>query len=170
MRARYYSVELMRFINEDIVLGDIGNSSSLNRYTYVEGNPATMIAPFWLCAEVSVESVLEAVHTTLDILGMFPGLGIGPDAINTILYLIEGDWKNAAHHIVAGSSPKANEARAILQKCGVDINDAANGVFLPTQKGVFNSSYHPSLHTNAYYDKVNKLLSEATCKEDVLDI
>lgn len=51
MRARYYSVELMRFINEDIVLGDIGNSSSLNRYTYVEGNPATMVDPFGLCAE-----------------------------------------------------------------------------------------------------------------------
>lgn len=80
------------------------------------------------------------------------------------------DYPNAAHHIVAGSSPKATEARAILQKYGVDINDAANGVFLPTQKGVSNSAYHPSLHTNAYYDKVNKLLSEATCKEDVLDI
>lgn len=80
------------------------------------------------------------------------------------------DYPNAAHHIVAGSSPKANEARAVLQKYGVDINDAENGVFLPTQKGVSNSAYHPSLHTNAYYDKVNKLLSEATCEEDVLDI
>lgn len=80
------------------------------------------------------------------------------------------DYPNAAHHIVAGSSTKAAEARAILQKYGVDINDAANGTFLPTVKDVAEGAYHPSLHTNAYYDKVNKLLSEATCKEDVLDI
>lgn len=63
-----------------------------------------------------------------------------------------------------------NQARAILQKYGVDINDPANGTFLPTVKDVAEGAYHPSLHTNAYYDKVNKLLSEATCKEDVLDI
>ena len=80
------------------------------------------------------------------------------------------DYPNAAHHMVAGSSPKAAEARAILQKYGVDINDAANGTFLPTVKDVAEGAYHPSLHTNAYYDKINKLLSEATCKEDVLDI
>ena len=80
------------------------------------------------------------------------------------------DYLNAAHHIVAGSSPKAAEARAILQKYGIDINDSANGVFLPTVRGVAEGAYHPSLHTNAYYDKINKLLGEATCKEDVLDI
>jgi len=80
------------------------------------------------------------------------------------------DYPNAAHHIVAGSSPKAAEGRAILQKYGVDINDVANGTFLPTVKDVAEGAYHPSLHTNAYYDKINKLLSEATCKEDVLDI
>lgn len=51
MRARYYSTELMRFINEDIIVGDISNSGSLNRYTYVEGNPVTNVDPFGLCAE-----------------------------------------------------------------------------------------------------------------------
>lgn len=35
---------------------------------------------------------------------------------------------------------------------------------------VTDATYHPSLHTNSYYDKVNKMLSGATCKEDVLDI
>lgn len=48
MRTRYYSPELMRFINQDIVTGDINNSNSLNRYTYVEGNPVTLIDPFGL--------------------------------------------------------------------------------------------------------------------------
>jgi len=51
MRARYYYPTLMRFINEDIVTGDISNSASFNRYTYVNGNPITLIDPFGLCAE-----------------------------------------------------------------------------------------------------------------------
>ncbi|CVK19390.1 hemagglutinin repeat-containing protein [Sporomusa sphaeroides] len=80
------------------------------------------------------------------------------------------DYASAAHHIVAGNSVKANEARAILQKYGIDIDDAANGVFLPTVKDVSNSAYHPSLHTNAYYEKVTNLLQDVTTKEEALDI
>lgn len=57
MRARYYMPDFMRFINQDIVTGDISNSNSLNRDTYVEGNPATMIDPFGLCAERTINAV-----------------------------------------------------------------------------------------------------------------
>ncbi len=80
------------------------------------------------------------------------------------------DYPNAAHHIVAGNAPKAAEARAILQKYGVDINDAANGTFLPTVKDVAEGAYHPSLHTDSYYRKVTELLSSAKSQDDVLDI
>ena len=80
------------------------------------------------------------------------------------------DYPNAAHHIIAGSSQKAEEARKILEKYGIDINDAENGVFLPTEEGSSESAYHPKLHTNEYYSKVNEMLSQATSKEDVLDI
>ena len=64
MRARYYYPDLMRFINQDIIIGDISNSNSLNRYTYVEGNPATMIDPFGLCAEKvdnNSKSVIDSI-------------------------------------------------------------------------------------------------------------
>ncbi|MGV8857606.1 AHH domain-containing protein [Rhodoglobus sp.] len=37
----------------------------------------------------------------------------------------------AAHHIMAGLSSNAADARAALQGFGIDINDARNGVFLP---------------------------------------
>ncbi|MCR5609414.1 MAG: hypothetical protein K6G26_10155 [Lachnospiraceae bacterium] len=53
MRTRYYSPELERFINADILVGDISNSSTLNQYAYVEGSTVSMIAPFGLCAEPS---------------------------------------------------------------------------------------------------------------------
>ena len=69
--------------------------------------------------------------------------------------------------IANSQNPDAISARAILSKYGIDKNDAINGVFLPTKKGVSNAAYHPSLHTNKYYEKVNLELKKATSKEDV---
>ena len=37
MRARYYNIEIKRFINQDVLLGTLERVSSLNRYAYVEG-------------------------------------------------------------------------------------------------------------------------------------
>ncbi|MCM1237041.1 MAG: AHH domain-containing protein [Ruminococcus flavefaciens] len=80
------------------------------------------------------------------------------------------NYPNAAHHIVAGNSPKAAEARAILQKYNIDINSASNGVFLPTVRNATKNTYHPGLHTDSYYRKVTELLSSAKTRDDVLDI
>lgn len=47
----------------------------------------------------------------------------------------------AAHHIVAGSAAAAAApARAALQRFDVNINDAANGVFLPANRNSLNPS------------------------------
>ncbi|GEM_PF-1044622 len=51
MRARYYSPVMRRFINADILHGEISNSTSLNRYSYVNGNPVSYVDPFGLAAE-----------------------------------------------------------------------------------------------------------------------
>ena len=51
MRARYYSPELRRFINSDIIAGEISNAVTLNRYAYANGNPVSNIDPFGLSAE-----------------------------------------------------------------------------------------------------------------------
>ena len=51
MRARYYSPEMKRFINADIVTGQISNAVTLNRYAYANGNPVSFVDPFGLSAE-----------------------------------------------------------------------------------------------------------------------
>ena len=53
MRARYYSPELRRFVNSDILMGDINNSATLNRYAYANGNPISNIDPFGMAADES---------------------------------------------------------------------------------------------------------------------
>ncbi len=82
----------------------------------------------------------------------------------------EPDYPNAAHHIVAGAAAAASRAREILEKFNIDINDANNGVFLPTVKGVSKAAYHPSVHTAAYYQKVTDLLEEATTRKECIEI
>ena len=57
MRARYYSPELRRFINADIIAGEISNAVTLNRYAYANGNPVSNIDPFGLSAERGNSSV-----------------------------------------------------------------------------------------------------------------
>ena len=84
--------------------------------------------------------------------------------------IAEPDYPNAAHHIVAGNSPKAEQARQVLRRFGIGINDANNGVFLPAVKDVSSAAYHPSLHTKEYYDVVNDALSVASSKSDVINI
>ena len=79
------------------------------------------------------------------------------------------DYNNAAHHIVAGRAPDAEEARQILKKFGIGINDANNGVFLSTVKGV-GGTYHPSMHTIEYYVGVNQKLRVAQSGDDVITI
>lgn len=51
MRARYYSPILRRFINSDVVAGEISDSVTLNRYAYANGNPVSNTDPFGLSAE-----------------------------------------------------------------------------------------------------------------------
>lgn len=82
----------------------------------------------------------------------------------------EPDYPNAAHHIVAGGAAAAQRAREILEKYNIDINDANNGVFLPTVKGVSEATYHRAMHTAEYYRKVIELLEEATSREDCIEI
>jgi len=79
---------------------------------------------------------------------------------------------SAAHHVVAGGAQAATRAQAILRKFGIDINSAENGVFLPKNTKVSNPSgaaVHSTLHTNAYYVEVNRLLSTATTRAEALE-
>ncbi|WP_390587592.1 RHS repeat-associated core domain-containing protein, partial [Paenibacillus illinoisensis] len=48
MRARYYDPKLKRFLNRDVIRGDIQDGQTFNRYAYVNGNPVSYIDPLGL--------------------------------------------------------------------------------------------------------------------------
>ena len=104
MHSRYYNPEIKRFINQDILTGNIGNSASLNRYSYVEGNPISYTDPFGLSPFSYFTDKIKpniSVHTALDALGCIPGpVGTFFDLTNAGLYFAEGDWKSGTESII----------------------------------------------------------------------
>lgn len=88
MRSRYYSPELKRFINADILKGAISSSETLNEYAYANGNPVSMVDPFGTSAEPGGSTAATVGHTVLDVAGMVPVIGIPADIVSTVWWII----------------------------------------------------------------------------------
>ncbi|MBU2793101.1 hypothetical protein HAQ01_06820 [Acidithiobacillus thiooxidans] len=79
----------------------------------------------------------------------------------------------AAHHIVPSNEGRyfakdiVKETAGILSKCGIKINDAINGVWLPQNKdSACYGAYHPSLHNSRYYQYLKNSIMEAYINAD----
>lgn len=82
-------------------------------------------------------------------------------------------YSSAAHHIAPQGvmkNPDGRAAREIIEGWGISVDNAANGVYLPTEKGVNAGSYHPSLHTKEYYKMVYDRVSAAGSRDKVLEV
>ena len=113
MRSRYYNPDIKRFINQDVLIGNIGNSNSLNRYSYVEGNPVSYTDPFGLSPYgnfgtfltvmkfMSQIDIMSLVHVTLSALGALPGC-TWLNFINAGLYLAEQNYAEACKSLLFG--------------------------------------------------------------------
>ena len=144
MRARYYSPQLKRFINADVVVGSIQESPTLNRYAYVNGNPISYVDPFGLSAEPGSNWV-DTGHMVLDILGLLPVVGGIFDGTNVIWYLLAGDLVNAGFSATAflpiigdaagagkllqnAASKVGSQAAELLAKYGDDVAKWADDI------------------------------------------
>ena len=77
------------------------------------------------------------------------------------------------HHIVAHTEPRAEEARKILAKFKIDVDEAWNGVFLPATLKSPNPTgavVHSVVHTSAYYEKVQHMLEAAKTRKQAIRI
>ena len=55
MRARFYSPEIRRFVNQDVLLGSVFEGQTLNRYAFVTGRPVSFVDPFGLSGKDTVD-------------------------------------------------------------------------------------------------------------------
>ena len=100
MRQRYYDTEIKRFINQDILTGSIGDSQSLNRYAYVQGNPVSFSDPFGLSPFERLRQAFRPLHAVLNIAGIIPGpVGMLASLAQAGLYGLEGNSALAAHYL-----------------------------------------------------------------------
>lgn len=72
-------------------------------------------------------------------------------------------YGNACHHIVAWDADKASISKGILEKYGIDVDSASNGILLPYEKisYVTTEAMHNGGHSAEYYLHVENLLKEA---------
>ena len=71
MRARYYSPDMKRFVNADVIAGQISNAITLNRYAYANGNPVSFVDPFGLSAERGSNTVSRFLKNISDVYDLF---------------------------------------------------------------------------------------------------
>ena len=75
---------------------------------------------------------------------------------------------NQAHHIIGNKTPLAAEK---LKKYGIDINEAINGIFLPSNnRSGLRGTIHRGGHTQDYYDYIEQNFANCTCKKDCYEV
>ena len=144
MRSRYYNPEIKRFINQDILIGNIGNSASLNRYSYVEGNPISYTDPFGL-------SPFRAVHDVFHALYYIPVIGHGIAAVDSLIYLAEGEYTKAGVSAIYAIPGGTGVGFAIEATAG------ATAFFLPDD--MVKNHDNPiiqDLYEYSHYDEMSK--------------
>ncbi len=74
-----------------------------------------------------------------------------------------------AHHVVEGNSKAASKSREILKKFGIGINDAENGVLLPSDaNSIFSGALHNTSHSEKYSEFVYSKIKNVKSREELI--
>ena len=123
MRARYYSPDMRRFINADILHGEISDSTSLNRYAYANGNPISFVDPFGLSSKW----------------GNWLKVGIGVAIITTLVVVATVATAGSALAVVAGAAAVGGAVGgtvgAVSGYIENGVDGAVNGFLVGTVSG-----------------------------------
>ena len=173
LRKRYYNPKLCRFTQEDEYRGD-----GLNLYAFCANNPVMYVDPSGYKCETGAEADGDADETSgnterlipgtegvvtggdSNVLGqnMFKEMGLDPDTSRT---------GYQAQHII----PKELRNHPVIQKIGMDLDDASNGMFLRDRNsgGSSATSRHQGYHKQ-YTNIIEECLDNMDVNKSVLEL
>jgi len=132
MRARFYSPEMKRFVNMDVLLGNVGEGQTLNRYAYGIDNPITHIDPtgYFVWVIPMVPPIIETVTIVTEAMIVVGGA--------VVVASISGDTSITQTHIKSSAIGRTERGGIILFH-GTDIPSALallNGAPLEVEKSI----------------------------------
>lgn len=177
LKTRYYNPQLMRFMNRDTVAGSVTDSQSLNRFSYVEGNPLTYVdlngqARTWLTS-------YDGLHSVLDALGFIPVLGNATAMLSIGLDLATGHYDAVLAdavgllplgHVagVIGGVALAHVATPLVTKAIAHATVVKSGLFAPIVGKVTKSTSNDVVKTEvAYGEQFTKIGRKKALKPNV---
>ena len=94
MRARYYSPEMKRFVNSDVIAGEISNAVTLNRFAYANGNPVSFVDPFGLSIllTLGIMALGGVVSATISAASSAIEQQVSEDEINWTEVAVDAAW------------------------------------------------------------------------------
>ena len=168
MRARFYNPDTRRFLSRDSLLGSVDATQSLNRYSYVNGNPISMVDPLGLLARSDIHTYLEVCSASMNTYTLILALsGVGAEAalvplaisatcgaINTGLYYEEEGL--SLNTVLSGVG-------TALDGAGVYAAKSAFKVGLTVERE-FNVSGRAANSLRNMFNAADKRISEAVSK------
>ena len=177
MRARFYSTEVKRFVNRDVLIGGITNFGSLNRFGYVNGRPIIGIDPQgkWINF-VFAGAVAIIERQALKKAGTFiaTNLGIGL-ATNYIYDKLKGNQPSATQSSAtqnfnhsSNSNNVFNDTDDVFNNSGDVFNDTDdvninNNINNSTQNRTINNNYDSSVNNITNNNNGNNYNNTSNC-------
>lgn len=119
-RARYYNPNLRRFVNQDVLLGAIENSNSLNRFAYGNASPITLIDPLgYEAIVVDVSGFARTAWTAAELVEM-----LKTAAPNSIKDIVIKGHANQTEHTLTLPEKNRKDALFINATGSVDLRGA----------------------------------------------
>ncbi len=181
--SRYYDPEIGRWINADNQIAGVGGEVlGYNMFAYCGNNPIIRMDPsgnFFFSATicgvaawkvgaaiVALAGALLLTETIVNNPPKLPAINLPKTKIELkenkkekekedVTSVPKPSRRDPIHHIVAQTDHRAKPAQEVLKAAGIDrFNDPANLVQLPAR-------YHYTIHSDAYYEYVNKVIVSA---------
>ncbi len=169
MRTRYYNTDIKRFVNRDVIQGNVDQGQSLNRYAYVNGNPVSYIDPFGLSRDSDGIYRTSDGNVNWNLYEAFYAAGFNDLIPESILAEIKGDMKDNYGEFIQDTIVSAGGM--IVYRAGkAVIVSAIDEVVVAGSSGADNIANGVRLSDQLTYEEASSIFTESgALKQEVIN-